>query len=190
MGIANMSEANTNREQKAEAQISPSELYGTLTSLVMHAEQLRWTRLNTYLVVASVSLAAWAAMFAATSEFPYKSWVLCLLCMPSFVLGVLWGVLGWRSSCYMDDFHDQALDVEKHIPLDLPKPFGASEKRRKEVRSSLQKFTSSKLLVTIVPLIFSLLFLVLTIGSLVIERQPRPVAQTKTVTEQPGGHGR
>ena len=129
-----MTQDSTTPDGKTQAQIATGEIYSTLTSLVMHTEQLRWTRLNTYLVVASVSLAAWAAMFAGTAEFAYKSLVLVLLCVPSFILGLLWGPLGWRSSCYMDDFHDQALDVEKHIPPELPKPFHTSEARRKRLR--------------------------------------------------------
>jgi len=89
----------------------------------------------------------------------------------------------------MDDFHDQALDVEKHIPAELPKPFDASEKRRKRVRSTCQKLTSSKLLVTIIPLIFSLAFLLLGVFSMAVDRQASPQPQKTTITEQTGGQG-
>jgi len=37
-----------------------SDVYGLLASLVMHAEQLRWARVNTLVAIEAIFLAAWA----------------------------------------------------------------------------------------------------------------------------------
>ena len=131
----------------------------------MHSEQLRWTRLNTFLVVASIFLAAWAGIFAGTGSFPYKQYLLFALCLPGIFLGILWAVLGWRSSQYTDDFHDSAHEMEIFFNEQLPKPLHLSEERRKGVRKGMTRYTSSKWLVTAVPIIFTILFISLCVAS-------------------------
>lgn len=148
-----------------KSKIEDTQIYNLLTSLVMHSEQVRWTRLNTFLVVASIFLAAWAGIFAGTDDFPYKKYLLFALCIPGIFLGILWAVLGWRSSQYMDDFHDSAHKMEEAFDKKLPKPLHLSEERRKGVRKSMTRYTSSKWLVTAVSLIFTALFLSLAVAS-------------------------
>ena len=145
--------------EPTKSKIEDTQIYNLLTSLVMHSEQVRWTRLNTFLVVASIFLAAWAGIFAGTDAFPYKQFLLFALCIPGIFLGVLWAVLGWRSSQYMDDFHDSAHKMEESFDEKLPKPLHLSEERRKGMRKRMTRYTSSKWLVTAVPIIFTALFL-------------------------------
>ena len=161
-----------------KSKIDDTQIYNLLTSLVMHSEHVRWTRLNTFLVVASIFLAAWAGIFAGTDDFPYKDYLLFALCIPGIFLGILWAVLGWRSSQYMDDFHDSAHKMEEAFDGMLPKPLHLSEKRRKGVRKSMSRYTSSKWLVTAVPLIFTALFLSLVIASFQLSK----VDSTKSET--------
>ena len=151
--------------EPAKSKIEDTQIYNLLTSLVMHSEQVRWTRLNTFLVVASIFLAAWAGIFAGTDVFPYKQYLLFALCIPGIFLGILWAVLGWRSSQYMDDFHDSAHKMEEAFDEKLPKPLHLSEERRKGVRKNMTRYTSSRWLVTAVPLIFTALFLSLGVAS-------------------------
>jgi len=149
-----------------KSKIEDTQVYNLLTSLVMHTEQLRWTRLNTFLVVASIFLAAWAGIYAGTDAFTYKQYLLLVLCFPGIFLGILWAFLGWRSSQYMDDFHEIALKMEEDFHEQLPKPMHISEDRREGVRESATRYTSSKWLVTVVPLIFAILFIALCVASL------------------------
>lgn len=58
---------------------SASDIYGVLTSLVMHSEQTRWIRVNALLVVDSIFVAAWAGIFVGTTPFAGKEWLLLLL---------------------------------------------------------------------------------------------------------------
>jgi len=157
-------------DNSTKSKIDDTHIYSLLTSLVMHSEQLRWTRLNTFLVVGSIFLAAWAGIFAGTDAFPYKQYLLFALCIPGIFLGILWAVLGWRSSQYMDDFHDSAHEMEIFFDKQLPKPLHLSEERRKGVRRRLTRYTSSKWLVTAVPIIFTVLFISLCVASFFSDR--------------------
>lgn len=152
----------------AQAAPSATEVYDMLATLALHSETVRWTRVNTLLAVDSVLLAAWAGLFAGTDSFVGKETLLALLCVPGIILGVLFARLGWRSSEYMDDFHYAAHEMEKQFPPALPRPFHISESRRETVRKGLTRFTSSKLMVAAIPLVFSVLFLGLAVASFFI----------------------
>jgi hypothetical protein len=167
--------------EQAKSNVKDTEIYNLLTSLVIHSEQVRWTRLNTFLVIASIFLAAWAGIFVGTEHFQYKQYLLFVLCAPGIVLGVMWAVLGWRSSQYMDDFHDSAHKMEEVFDTALPKPLHLSEGRRKSVRTGMIRYTSSKWLVAAVPLLFTFLFLSLAVASFtlvnsstLISSKPKP----------------
>lgn len=149
------------RSVTVAAQPAPSatEVYDMLATLALHSETMRWTRVNTLLAVDSILLAAWAGLFAGTDPFVGKETLLALLCVPGVILGVLFASLGWRSSEYMDDFHYAAHEMEKQFPAVLPRPFHISESRRETVRKGLARFTSSKLMVAVIPLVFAVLFL-------------------------------
>jgi len=145
-------------EDSSRAHPTAPDIYGALTSLVMHSEQTRWVRVNALLVVDSIFVAAWAGIFVGTTSFPGKESLLLVLCLPGFLLGIAFAFLGWRSSQYLDDFHDQAYTLEQQFPQGLPRPFHASEERRRPLRSGASRFTSSKWLVTAIPMGFSILF--------------------------------
>jgi len=159
----------SDRAEESSSSVTVSDVYQVLTSLVMHSEQVRWARLNTFLVLSSLFVAAWVGLFAATDAFSGKSGLLFVLCIPGALLGVLWARLGWRSSEYMDDFHDSAYKAEDQFLPNVPKPFHLSEARRKNVREGMERFTSSKWLVTTIPLVFVGLFLILAVLSFTLK---------------------
>ena len=92
-------------EQRQSSEVSDSDLYNVLAGLVVHSEQVRWTRLNSLLIVNSALMVAWAAVFAGTNTLQYKPEILTALSLPIILLGVLWAFLGDRSNRYLDDFH-------------------------------------------------------------------------------------
>ena len=151
----------TDSAEQSRRSVTTSDVYQVLTSLVMHSEQVRWSRLNTFLVISSVFVAAWVGVLAGTKPFPDKTLLLFVLCIPGVVLGALWTRLGWRSSEYMDDFHQKAFEIEGQFPHGIPMPFHLSENRRETVRAGTERFTTSKWLVSAIPFAFSLFFLVL-----------------------------
>lgn len=158
-----------NPAEKSGSTVTKSDVYQVLTSLVMHSEQVRWGRLNTFLVLSSLFVAAWVGVLAGTDEFPGKGFLLFILCLPGVVFGMLCPRLGWRSSEYMDDFHDKAYEMEEDFPPQVPKPFHLSENRRKNVREGTERFTSSKWLVAATPVVFLVLFLVLAALSFILK---------------------
>ncbi|MFX0201314.1 MAG: hypothetical protein ACFFCW_34790 [Candidatus Hodarchaeota archaeon] len=145
--------------------VEDSKIYEMLSTLMMYSEQVRWTRFNNLLVVNSILIVAWAAIFAGTSPFSYKALLLSLLCLPGVIFGILWSFLGRRSSKYLDDFHKMAEKLEKGFPKHKIKPFHKSEETRETVRTGFMKLTSSKWIVTWIPIAFSLLFLGLILAS-------------------------
>ena len=116
--------------EKYPPPIKKSDVYQVLTSLVMHSEQIRWARLNTFLVLSSLFVAAWVGVLAGTNDFPCKAFLLFVLCLSGVFLGVLWSRLGWRSSQYMDDFHDNAHKMEEEFQEEMSRPFHLSEDRQ------------------------------------------------------------
>lgn len=160
-GSQQVANAMTSSRERLPSSVKASEVYQVLTSLVIHSEQVRWARLNTFLVVSSIFLAAWVGVLVGTSQFPDKNVLLFILCIPSIVLGALWTRLGWRSGEYLDDFHREALEIEAQFPNGIPRPFEVSEGRRDTARRDGEQFTSSKWLIAAIPFMFAVLFLVL-----------------------------
>lgn len=139
--------------------------YEILNSLIVHSEQTRWTRLNTLLIVDSILLVAWATIFASTPYFPFKPLLLTGVCIPAIIFGFLWAPLGFRSSRYLDAFHKRAYTIEEVLPESEKQPFHLSETIRQEVKRGIKKYTSSRSIVTWLPLVFSILFIILAASS-------------------------
>ena len=145
--------------EKTERQgdITPSGTYNVLSNLVVHAEQVRWTRLNNFLIANTIFVLAWAGVFSSSAiAFPVKQIALTWICVPGLVSGFLWGVLGWRSSKYHDLFNKLVVSLEKSHAGGLPNPFTRAEPIRAQARR--QRVTSSRFLVTWIPVGFSLLY--------------------------------
>ncbi len=158
---------NTPEENKSNAlSLTNSEIYRMSGDLMMQSENVRWTRLNTLLVVDSIFLLAWAAVFAGTEYFCLKPLLLTLLCLPGASLGVPWAFLGDRSSKYLDDFHDIAKRIEELCNVEQQQRcFGQAEERRDPLRRGIHRFTSSRVIVTWLPILFSAVFLLLVLAS-------------------------
>jgi hypothetical protein len=150
--------------------VTESEIYSVFASLVIHAEQIRYSRFNTILVVNSILILAWAVV-AGTSHFQGKTLLLISLCSVGFIAGCLWACLGYRSSQYMDDFHKGAYRMEKDFRIKKRyRPFHKSEARRRLTKRKWSgRLTSSMWLVICMPLIFSGIFLLLIVASLSVK---------------------
>ena len=162
----------TNPAIQTPSSVTTSDVYQVLTSLVIHSEQIRWNRLNIFLIICSIFVAAWVVVLAEVHGFPCKQQLLIVLCAPGILLGLLMTRLGWRSSEYLDDFHNKALEMEVHFEDQMPKPFHLSQNRRESMQkdsekySSSESYTSSKWIVTAIPFTFAVLFLFLALISL------------------------
>ncbi len=180
------------------ASSSAGEIYAALVTMAIHAEDLRWARLNTLLIVDSLLLAAWVGIFAATSDFVGRPLFLAALCVPGVFLGVPFAFLGSRQSEYLDEYHSLGISLEKSFPEPFPRPMSLNEARRATVRTGWRRLTSSKQLVISIPLAFSALFMGLIVASFCFTPplpanqplQPTSGAGTSSGYERPAGPGR
>ncbi len=147
--------------------VTKANIYETLTSLINHAEQLRWNRVNTLLVVNSIFIGAWVGVFVATKAFIGKALLLAILCAPSVILGYLFAVLGQRSSGYMDELFEIASKMESEFSETLPKPLSAIKSRRQTLCTGIDKYSTSTWIVTAIPIFFGILFFLLAFVSLI-----------------------
>ncbi len=152
----------------ADDTVTKANVYEALTSLINHAEQLRWNRVNTLLVVNSIFIGAWVGVFVATKAFIGKALLLAVLCAPSVILGYLFAVLGQRSNGYMDDLFDIASKMESEFLDALPKPLSAIKLRRQTLCEGIDKYSTSAWIVVAIPRFFGILFLLLAFASLII----------------------
>ena len=95
-------------------------LYGALRNLVMHAEDVRWVRLNALLVVNTLLILTWAAVFTmrrGEDAQPIRGYlfVLISLCVLGILFSSIWGWLGKRTSEYLNGYHDAAMIMEWYV---------------------------------------------------------------------------
>jgi hypothetical protein len=101
--------------------VTRPEVYAVLTNRVVHAEQVRWTRLYNLVVVNTFLVLAWCAVFTSGCRGILRIGVLLLLSLPGLVFSLLWIPLGRRSSDYLNDFHKLAESIEREFPPGLPR---------------------------------------------------------------------
>jgi hypothetical protein len=159
-----------NPENDNEGGITKKEVYTVLADLINSAEQGRWTKLYTLLVLDTIFIVAWCTVFTAKDPGVTRTLALLLLSIPGALLSLLWGALGKRSSDYLDDFHKLAERMEDEVQPTWLRPFQTAEKRRKEIRESKsrwQRYSSSMWLVTWIPRWVAAILGLLAAGTLI-----------------------
>jgi len=140
-------------------------IYETLRNLEIYSEQSRWTRLGSLLIVESILLVAWSALFT-NDPFPLKQWLLTALCATGLLFGLIWAVTGNRLSSYHKVFDEAARDLEKSFEAVSVKPYHLKDPLREQTKISLMhRLTSGRSIVAAVPLVFSMLFAFLAVVS-------------------------
>lgn len=160
-----MSEASDNKiTQNNERERTLKEFYHVYSDLIDRADQSRWTRLNTLLVVSSIFTLAWATIYASSGTHLsfMRRFVLTAICVPGVLCGYWWSGLGCRTSKYLDEYINQILKIEERykLPNDIKNPFILTKHIMEEAKTK-QKHTTSRWLVTNVPIMFTALFVVL-----------------------------
>ncbi|MBN2131384.1 MAG: hypothetical protein JW741_17920 [Sedimentisphaerales bacterium] len=94
--------------------MTPSQTYQTYIQLIIHAESISWTRFNNFLLVGSVLVLAWVALFVSDKSSLWAAKVAMLLISGVGVLsGIAWAGLGKRGRKYVDDYKKEAQRIEK-----------------------------------------------------------------------------
>ena len=145
--------------------MTEEEQYKLVANLVMHSEQILWTRFNKLLLLSSILMATWVVGYSGLEVRLKFSMLLTLLALPGFQLGIIWSRLGARSSVYLDTYHKQAEELEDRIGNLIAMPFHSSVNTRKTARFWFGRLSSSRWIITWIPIVFYLLFLAFIILS-------------------------
>jgi hypothetical protein len=140
--------------------LQASDVYPVLMALVQGAEEIRWTRLYNLSVVNTLFVLAWSAVF--TSYHESRVPVLIVLALPGLVFSVLWIPLGQRSSDFVDTYYNLALRAESSFPPGVPRAYEEIRDIRDTAKKGWKRFSSSRLIMSRVPAVFVVMFLVLT----------------------------
>jgi hypothetical protein len=144
-------------------------LYQTTGSAVFQAENIRWARLNNFLLLESILAVAWGVSFTNDDLRAYPL-LLSVVCGLGIVFGIQWAGLGYRSSKFVNMFHGLAEKMEAGHG-----PFTASREYR---RQHWGIFKSATILVA-VPILFVTLFSALMLVSWILRPERGTVALTE-----------
>lgn len=141
--------------------IDKRDVYRGYLDLVIHSEKISWGRFGNFLVISSILILAWAKLFAEKDDFAAQI-VMSAICFFGILIGFAWSDLGNRSRSYLDKYKAKAKAIEEHhdksrwwepgIPI-TDRPF--------QIQASTSCWSSSTILLTVTPLLFSVLNLVM-----------------------------
>ena len=153
--------------------IGYSEVYESYRDMVIQSEKVSWNRLNSFLILNSILVLAWATLYTG---IPYTGndntiWPKIVMTATSglgFLTGILWCLLGYRGRKYLDSYKKRAKDIEecdkmadwweKDIPLTY-RPF--------QIEPKIFRRFASKFLLRFIPLVFAAVHVVLVVSTLV-----------------------
>ncbi len=149
--------------------ISIKEVYSSLVQLATEAESITWNRFYNFLMGNSILILAWATMFSITSPSRMATHVLVAICVVGGVSGLIWAALGNRGRKFVYLYIDLGVQMEADATcwqneLDKYKPFTKIKESRETLPYS---WSGSRYLLTIGPCVFTLLYILLAVASLI-----------------------
>ncbi len=142
----------------ASEKLTDQHTYAVMATLQTYSEQARWARLNTFLVLESLLFAGWTTMNLRGGEIAGKDVLLILFSLLGICLGIVWSILGYRTSRYHNALQEFAAELEKKSNVDGP--FRVIKRIRDFGPKSGGAFSSANWIVVWVPILLALLFLV------------------------------
>ena len=144
--------------------IDKSVVYTSYRDLVIHSENISWSRFGNFLIISSILVLAWATLYKVSPrELPLKI-IMTAITGIGTLAGVAWSDLGNRGRSYLDQYKAKAKVIEDHadkqdwweqgIPI-TDRPF--------QVQVTSKFYSSSTILLFGTPLLFSLLHLFLLV---------------------------
>ncbi len=142
------------------------ETYFKLLELRQNTESNRWTRFNTLLIVDGLLLAAWTQVLGSS----IKSAIIILIILPilGVALNAVWHFLSVSTNKYHRLYNDQAMMLEKDLGDLIPCKIREAENETITYTDWRRKAGTSTWLSEWVPIIFVVLFIGMTILSLLI----------------------
>src|SRR5512145_1369640 len=91
-------------------------IYESYLELVIHSENISWSRFNNLLVINSILVVAWATLFKETSiqDIIWAKVVMTSISLLGIFTGVAWAYLGKRSRQYLDRYKEKLRAIEEH----------------------------------------------------------------------------
>jgi hypothetical protein len=148
--------------------LSPSNAYSAFVNLVMHSEVISWNRFYNYLMAMTFLILAWATLYVQPSVTPTLKTILVSISILGALSGLLWAALGYRGRRFLDEFAKAGSSIENDSAmwpseLDNYKPLTSSRALRDQIRF---RYSGSMFLLTCVPLLISVLYLILFCASI------------------------
>lgn len=127
--------------------------YCAAVALTAGSEQVRWGRLNTFLVASSILFLAWIALFVAPQSLdPARERIMFGVCIFGILTGISWAGLGYRTSKHREFYEGCAKDLE---------PSGGVVSRGKVLVGNPFPLWASRYIVVALPLVFCAAYLIL-----------------------------
>ncbi|MEK7384391.1 MAG: hypothetical protein AAB262_14035 [Elusimicrobiota bacterium] len=135
--------------------------YAAAVQLVVHAENTSGMRIYNFLMGASITMLAWATVFAGAQDGNcWRTGTLALMSVAGLLLSIAWMPFGWRGRRFVDAYLDVARELEGGAD---PAPVS----RGNEITFSLPlKIFRARYLAVAVPLVFAGVFATLLVVSL------------------------
>lgn len=150
-----------------------SHLHQIVTQHWIHAEQVRWTSLNNYLLASTIILAAWTAVLVWQNPLPGRFILLLVLSSFGGIVSLLWLGIGVRGSGFADTYAKLGRKIEAELhqlkrPASFEQlgPFLEAERFREATRGTWRGKVTMYRLLRAVPLTFLLIYALLLFGSI------------------------
>lgn len=140
------------------------DLYSAAIQLIIHAENITWTRSSNFLLANSILMLAWATIFASSLCDQRKAVFLSLLSGLGFVLSFVWAPFSYRSRRYLKAYRESGITLEQNLSPPLHE--GPLSKGEKITFSYFEEAARSGVLTVVIPLTFAAVFLAALLKSL------------------------
>jgi len=148
---------------------NPTILYNATTHHWAHAEQIRWTLLYNYLMASTILLLAWATVFTSCNS--WRALLMTTLSIGGIFISALWLGLGIRATGFVKMYASLGTSLESEAQnqssgdVTVKGPFSSAAIHRSKIKG-LAKAAQSGFIFKCVPIIFIIIFGVLTFVSL------------------------
>ncbi|MBU1744725.1 MAG: hypothetical protein KJ649_07530 [Proteobacteria bacterium] len=140
-------------------------LYQTTSQHWAHAEQVRWALLYNFLMAATILLLAWAAIYGEDQPNVARKIPLILFAGVGCLTSFLWIGLCARANGFVTAYAEYAKKLEVSLSAKVQGPFHAAYSHRNQI-SGFARWVESRRITLIVPSLFSILFFVLFLISI------------------------
>lgn len=147
--------------------IGYNDVYESYRELVIQSENVSWHRFENFLLINSILVLAWATIFVEMNcslkeIITSAKIVMTTISIFGAISGIAWSNLEQRSRSYLNQYRDKAKAIEEHydkenwwevgIPI-TDRPF--------QIHLTPKWYSSSTILLTRIPVIFSVIHLIL-----------------------------